>query len=96
MSREDKIRELRIREMRIRQARAALAEGGVIETEKRSRRVCKLSSVMAMLLGILVTLEIMVAGTMILNIDIRTADTIAMFFAFIVVYFVVVATLTDK
>lgn len=56
----------------------------------------KLSPIMAILLGLLVTLEIMVAGTMILKIDIRTADIIAILFAYIVLYFRVVAFLTDK
>lgn len=56
----------------------------------------KLSSTMAMLLGILGTLEIMIAGVMIFNIDVRAADTLALIFAFLVLYFGVVAVLTDK
>lgn len=56
----------------------------------------KLSPIMAIFLGLLVTLEIMVAGTMILKIDVRTADIIAILFAYIVLYFRVVAFLTDK
>lgn len=51
---------------------------------------------MALLMGILVTLEIMVAGTMILRIDVRTADVISILFVFIMLYCGVVAFLTDK
>lgn len=56
----------------------------------------KLSPVMAMLLGIFVTLELMVAGTMIFHVDIVAADTLSIVFAFVVLYFGVVAFLTDK
>lgn len=56
----------------------------------------KLSSVMAMLLGVIVTLEIMVAGAMLFNIDVRATDALSILFAFIVLYFGVVAALTDK
>lgn len=56
----------------------------------------KFSSSMAMLLGIFVTIEIMVAGAMILNIDFHTADTVVLIFSFAVLYFGVVAVLTDK
>jgi hypothetical protein len=51
---------------------------------------------MALLLGILVTIEIMIAGAMIFNIDIHAADDIAVLLAFVVVYFAVVAALTEK
>lgn len=64
------------------------------KAEKQEKR--KLSSVMAMLLGFIVTIEIMVAGAMVLNIDFYTADTLALVFAFAVLYFGVVAVLTDK
>lgn len=56
----------------------------------------KLSSVMAMILGILGTLELMIAGAMLFNIDVRSADTLAIIFAFLVLYFGVVAVLTDN
>lgn len=56
----------------------------------------KLSSSMAMILGGIATLEIMTAAAMLLNIDIHTADRIALVFAFVVLYFAVVAFLTDK
>lgn len=63
---------------------------------ERAVRNHKLSPVMALILGILVTLEIMVAGSMALNIDIHTVDAISILFAFIALYFGVVALLTDK
>ncbi len=62
----------------------------------RDRENHKFSSSMAMLLGFLATIEIMVAGAMILNIDFHTADTLAVIFSFAVLYFGVVAVLTDK
>ena len=51
---------------------------------RRNRR--KLSSVMAMVLGALVTIEIMIMGAMLLKVD----------FGFMVLYSGVVAALTDK
>lgn len=56
----------------------------------------KFSNVMAMILGVLVTLEIMIIGAMIMKIDVHSADRIAMALAFVVVYSGVVAALTDK
>lgn len=56
----------------------------------------KFSNTMAMILGILVTLEIMIIGAMIMKIDVHSADRIAMGLAFVVVYSGVVAALTDK
>lgn len=75
---------------------AALADTGYYQQYGRRQERKKLSSVMAMVLGFLVTLEIMVAGAMILNVDFHTADTLAVVFAFVVLYFGVVAVLTDK
>ena len=60
-------------------------------TEKK-----KFSNVMAMILGILVTVEIMILGAMVMKIDVHSADRIAMALAFVVVYSGVVAALTDK
>ena len=51
---------------------------------------------MAVIMGIVVTVEIMIAGGMILNIDFRSVDVIALLLAFVVLYFAVVAILTDK
>jgi len=51
---------------------------------------------MAMILGILVTVEIMILGAMVMKIDVHSADWIAMALAFVVVYSGVVAALTDK
>ena len=65
-----------------------------MQTRKKETR--KFSSVMAMIMGILVTLEIMVMGAMLLNIDFHSADRIALVLAFMVLYSGVVAALTDK
>lgn len=65
-----------------------------MQTRKKETR--KFSSVMAMIMGVLVTLEIMVMGAMFLNIDFHSADRIALVLAFMVLYSGVVATLTDK
>ena len=65
-----------------------------MQTRKKETR--KFSSVMAMIMGVLVTLEIMVMGAMFLNIDFHSADRIALVLAFMVVYSGVVAALTDK
>lgn len=48
-----------------------------------------------MILGIFCTLELMIAGAMILNVDMRSVDLLAVFFIFIVLYFGVVAVLSD-
>ena len=59
---------------------------------RRNRR--KLSSVMAMVLGALVTIEIMIMGAMLLKVDFHSADRMAL--GFMVLYSGVVAALTDK
>lgn len=73
---------------------AAVTEYYLHNERKQEDR--KLSSVMAVVLGFLVTLEIMVAGAMVLNFDFHTADTLAVVGSFAVLYFGVVAVLTDK
>lgn len=65
-----------------------------MQTRKKETR--KFSSVMAMIMGVLVTLEIMIMGAMFLNIDFHSADRIALVLAFMVLYSGVVAALTDK
>lgn len=62
----------------------------------KSKKEEKLSPSMAVIVGIVVTVEIMIAGGMILNIDFRSVDVIALLLAFVVLYFAVVAILTDK
>ncbi|MDO4602730.1 MAG: hypothetical protein Q4B37_10720 [Eubacteriales bacterium] len=62
----------------------------------KSKKGEKLSPSMAMIMGIVVTVEIMIAGGMILNIDFKSVDVIALILAFVVLYFAVVAILTDK
>lgn len=68
------------------------------ETENRENHTerKKFSNAMAMILGILVTVEIMILGAMVMKIDVHSADWIAMALAFVVVYSGVVAVLTDK
>ena len=62
----------------------------------KSKKEEKLSPSMAVIMGIVVTVEIMIAGGMILNIDFRSVDVIALLLAFVVLYFAIVAILTDK
>ena len=62
----------------------------------KSKKEGKLSPSMAMIMGIAVTVEIMTAGGMILNIVFRSVDMIDLLLAFVVLYFAVVAILTDK
>ena len=73
----------------------ALAEGRYVETGDSHYRK-KLSSGMAMILGALLTIEIMIGGAMLFNFDFRGADIVAVVLAFMVLYFAVVASLTDK
>ena len=76
--------------------KVALAEGRYVETEHRHTAGKKLSSGMAMVLGAVLTIEIMIGGAMLFNFDFRGADVIAVVLAFMVLYFAVVASLTDK
>lgn len=76
--------------------KAVLADGRYVETESRHSGKQKLSSGMAMILGAVLTLEIMIGGAMLFNLDFHGADIIAVVLAFMVLYFAVVASLTDK
>ena len=76
--------------------KAVLADGRYVETESRHSGKQKLSSDMAMILGAVLTLEIMIGGAMLFNFDFHGADIIAVVLAFMVLYFAVVASLTDK
>ena len=51
---------------------------------------------MAVILGLIVTLEVMVAGGMIFNIDFHSADMVAVVMGFMGLYAGVVAILTDN
>ena len=51
---------------------------------------------MAAVIGLIVTLEVMVAGGMIFNVDFYSTDLIALIFGFMVLYAGVVAVLTDN
>ena len=56
----------------------------------------KLSGGKALLWGIVLTLEIIILGAMFLHVDFHSVDRIALILAFVVVYFGVVAGLTDR
>ncbi len=83
-------------EEKVRARRVALANGGYAEQIQDRRSNKKLSAVMAIVVGLILTLEIMVAGAMIFKVDFRAVDTLALIFTFAVVYFGVVAGLTDR
>ena len=51
---------------------------------------------MAVILGLIVTLEVIVAGGMIFNIDFHSADMVAVVMGFMVLYAGIVAILTDN
>ena len=74
--------------------KAVLAEGRYVEAENGHCGRQKLSSGMAM--GALLTMEIMLGGAMLFNFDFRGADIVAVVLSFMVLYFAVVASLTDK
>ena len=56
----------------------------------------KLSRIMAMVLGAVVTVELLIMGAMFLNVDFQSADRLALLLGAVVLYFGVVALLTDK
>ena len=70
----------------------------VVNTTQRMRRkeIHKFSRTMAVILGLIVTLEVMVAGGMIFNIDFHSADMVAVIMGFMVLYAGIVAILTDN
>lgn len=70
----------------------------VVNTTQRMRRKerHKFSRIMAVILGLIVTLEVMVAGGMIFNIDFHSADMVAVVMGFMVLYAGIVAILTDN
>ena len=75
----------------------ANAEGRVYRAERshgKNRR--KFSSIMAMVLGAIVTIEIMIMGAMVLKLDFHSADRIALALGFMVLYSGVVIALADK
>lgn len=66
------------------------------EKGRRKKRRRKLSNVMAMVIGAIVTIEIMIIGAMVLKLDFHSADRIAIGLGFIVLYSGVVIALADK
>lgn len=79
---------------KVRERKMALAGGGYIQSGRKEKE--KLSRPMAMVMGAIVTIEIMIAGAMMFNIDFGSTDGIALVLAFVVLYFGVVAGLTNK
>ena len=69
-----------------------------VNTTQRMRRKerHKVSRTMAVILGLIVTVEVMVAGGMIFNIDFHSADMVAVVMGFMVLYAGIVAILTDN
>ena len=69
-----------------------------VNTTQRMRRKerHKFSRTMAVILGLIVTLEVMIAGGMIFNIDFHSADIITLIFGAGVVFSAAVAVLTDN
>ena len=63
---------------------------------RRKKANRKLSKTMAVILGLIVTVEFIIAGGMIFNIDFHSTDMIALFMGFMVLYAGVVALLTDN
>ena len=64
--------------------------------EMRRKENHKCSKTMAVILGLIVTLEVMIAGGMIFNIDFHSADMVAVVMGFMVLYAGIVAILTDN
>ena len=69
---------------------------GTTQEMRRKRENHKLSRTMAAVIGLIVTLEVMVAWGMIFNVDFHSTDLIALIFGFMVLYAGVVAVLTDN
>ena len=69
---------------------------GTAQKMRRRKENHKFSRAMAVILGLIVTIEVMIAGGMTFNIDFHSADIIAVIMGFIVLYSGVVAVLTDN
>ena len=69
---------------------------GTAQKMRRRKENHKFSRMMAVILGLIVTVEVMIAGGMIFNIDFHSADIVAVIMGFIVLYSGVVAVLTDN
>ena len=69
---------------------------GTAQKMRRRKENHKFSRMMAVILGLIVTVEVMIAGGMIFNIDFHSTDMVAVIMGFIVLYFGVVAVLTDN
>lgn len=56
----------------------------------------KLSALMALIMGFILSLELILAGAMIMNVDLMSTDGIALILLFMVVYSGVIVFLTDN
>lgn len=63
---------------------------------RRKKANRKFSKTMAVILGLIVTVALIIAGGMIFNIDFHSTDMITLFMGFMVLYAGVVALLTDN
>ena len=63
---------------------------------RRKKANRKFSKTMAVILGLIVTVELIIAGGMIFNIDFHSADMVAVVMGFMVLYAGIVAILTDN
>ena len=59
---------------------------GTAQKMRRRKENHKFSRMMAVILGLIVTVEVMIAGGMIFNIDFHSADIVAVIMGFIVLY----------
>ena len=66
------------------------------DNRRQNKGKHKLSRIMAMVLGAVVTVELLIMGAMFLNVDFQSADRLALLLGAVVLYFGVVALLTDK
>ena len=69
---------------------------GTAQKMRRRKENHKFSRMMAVILGLIVTVEVMIAGGIIVMMDFHSADIIAVIMGFIVLYSGVVAVLTDN
>lgn len=66
------------------------------ERNRSGKQERKAFRTMALILGVVLTLELMIMGAMLFHIDFHSADRITLILSFAAVYFGVVAGLTDK
>ena len=65
-------------------------------TDPENREKRSFPVTMALILGVVLTLEFMIMGAMLFHIDFHSVDRITLILSFAAVYFGIVAGLTDK